>query len=48
MENSGELVHGEPVLVWEVTHILAVMNNGKPAGFKSYLQGEEVSLSSVH
>lgn len=52
MEHAGELAHGEPVIGWEVTHILAVVNYGKPSGFVSYLPGgevhSEVSFKALH
>lgn len=52
MEHAGELPHWEPVIRWEVAHILAVVNYGKSAGLVSYLpSGEvhsEVSFKAMH
>lgn len=44
MEESGELVHWKAVVFRELTHVPAVVDDGKAAAFESYLPGEEFSV----
>lgn len=41
VQHAGEFAHREPVIGWKVTHVAAVVNYGKSAGFRSHLAGGE-------
>lgn len=43
VQHSREFAHREPVIGWKVTHVPAVVNYGKSAGFRSHLPGGEDS-----
>lgn len=48
VEHPGELAHRKPVVGWEVTHIVPVMNHRKPAALVSHLERKVNCTVSFH